>query len=408
MLLFKPYTYNYKALNIMLVLVLIFLLRDATPFPFVQTVANYASVFILLIGLSVLFSWWKSGQQKTLNRDINSIFRFWLLMLVWFFSVPIIFFNLNFGTEFFYEGMYHDYRYLLFATLPFVFISDYAKKYYDKIFKNVGYVAVIAGLLAILIADKSFTSISNRNETFSLPYYLWWIVLMAYPYLFLNYYFTRKSKIGLYLIIIHFILSFIFLKRAGLVNGILVILFAFIFSENNNKRIISTLALLLVVIFSSFFFSEYIDLLMARFEADSQNLDEWDRKTEVDELFSSASELELFTGFGANNYLKMYYVGVYDKGLNSMHIGAYNILYKGGLLYVGFILFLVYQIISLYRYLNFNNEIKIAFILGLTFIISFTYEQGWSYVPIIFFTLLPIYRGIYLKDKIKSQIANKI
>jgi hypothetical protein len=229
---------------------------------------------------------------------------------------------------------------------------------------------------------------------------------MAYPYLFLNYYFNRKFKIGLYLIFVHFILSFIFLKRAGFVNGTLVVLFALLFSGNNNKRVISILALLLLVIFSSFFFSEYIDLLMVRFATDSQNIEEWDRKTEMDEFLNSASQLQLFTGFGANNYLKMYYVGIYDKGLNSMHIGAYNILYKGGFLYVGFVLYLVYKIISLYRYINFNNEIKIGFILGLIFIISLTYEQGWSYVPIIFFTLLPIYRGIYLKDKIKSQRAH--
>ena len=209
---------------------------------------------------------------------------------------------------------------------------------------------------------------------------------------------------GLYLIILHFLFSLIFLKRAGFLNGILLILLAFIFSNRRSNTSLYAITLLFLSFVSFFFFEDYFNLIFGRFSDTYSNFESWDRNTEFQVFLEKITLIQLFSGFGANNYINMYYIGEYDKALNALHIGAYNLLYKGGVLYVFFMLYLSQKIFSLYKYIQYDIEIKIGFIIGLIYLFSHTYEQSWNYLPTIFFTLLPIYRAIYLKDKLKKNI----
>lgn len=378
-----------------LVLVFIFLLRNELPF--LETISNYASLFILIIGFVVIFLWWSNSLFNSLNKEIKQLYRFWIIMIFWFAFVPVFFHQVNFNIGLFYEGMYHDYRYMLFSILPFMFITNTSQKYFQSIFNNTAKLGVLCGFVAILLVDKSFSSISERTDGFSLPYYLWWIVLLVYPYMFLRSTFITKDRIGIILLILHLILSIFFLKRSGFVNAGIIIILSIYFSGNKSKG--------LKVLFVTFFlfvalvlgFGSYMDLLFDRFGKDSSNLEEWDRSLEIVTFFETISNFHLFTGYGMNNYLKMTYIGELDKGVNSLHIGFFNLLYKGGFLYVLFVTFLAYNIFKLYRYISVNPEIKIGFILGLVYIIGHFYENGWSYVPIHFFSLLPIFRAIYLR-----------
>lgn len=364
-----------------------------------DTFSNYATPIIFLIGVYVLIT----GKKRNIGKEMNKIYKFWILLLVWFIILPIVDGRIDFNLLLFFQGMFHDYRYLIFATLPFLFISDYSKFYYDKFFQNVGYVALLAGCFGILIADKSLLSVSLRGDVFSLPYYMWWVVLMVFPYLFLVFFHNKKQKIGLYLIVLHFLFSLLFLKRAGFLNGILVILLALIFSNNRSNRTVYTIIFLLFSFLSFFFFEDYFNLIFGRFSDTYSDFSSWDRNTEFQEFLENITISKLLTGFGANNYITMYYIGVEDNSVNALHIGAYNLLYKGGALYVFFMLYLSKKIFSLYKYIKYNVEIKIGFILGLIYILSHAYEQSWTYLPTIFFTLLPIYRAIYLKDKLRQN-----
>jgi hypothetical protein len=179
-----------------------------------------------------------------------------------------------------------------------------------------------------------------------------------------------------------------------------------IFSDGGNS-LIKSIAIYIFVFFLAFvFLGDYLNLLIIRFDADASNFGQFDRNLEIQEFFSSVSDIHLFTGFGANNYLKMRYIGVLDNGVNSLHIGFYNLIYKGGLLYLLFFLYLSYHILSLKKFIRFDPEIKIGYIIGILYLISFSYESGWSYVPIHFFYLLPIYRAIFLKDEIENSFKN--
>lgn len=384
----------------MLFFIFIFLFRNETPF--LGTLGNYFSLIILILGFIVSFYWFSKGLSQFLNPSIKSIYNFWILMIIWFFLVPIVFFGVGINSELFYQGIYHDYRYLLFSFLPFMLVGNYESKYFQKIFNKVGSVAVFSGIIGLILVDKSFSSVSERKGVWSLSYYLWWVVICAYPYLYLKNIYLKKDYKGWLLIILHLLFSIFFLKRSGFVGALIIISLTFIFSEKSSKFLKSILIVGVIFAISFVFLGDYLNLLVLRFEGD--DLQQFDRNLELKEFFRVASSNELLTGFGANNYIKMEYIGIQDNAVNSLHIGFYNLIYKGGLLYVLFITYLAVQIISLKKYINYNPEIKIGFIMGIFFLLTLFYENSWSYMPTHFFSLLAIYRGIYLKDDIKRLI----
>lgn len=392
----------YRTILMMLFCVFIFLFRNESPV--LVSLGNYLSLVILILGTITIFFWFANGLSKFLNPSIKSIYNFWLLMIIWFFLVPIIFFGVGINSELFYQGMYHDYSYLLFSFLPFMLVGNYESKFFQKIFDKVGFIAVLSGFIALIMVDKSFAAVSNREGGWTLSFYLWWVVLCAYPYLFLKNIYLKKDYKGWLLITLHLLLSLFFLKRSGFVGALIIIALTFVFSERSSKLLKSISIFGLFFITGFVLLGDYLNLLVLRFDSDASNLQQFDRNLEVEEFFTFVSSSQVLTGFGANNYVKMNYIGIQDNAVNSLHVGLYNIIYKGGLLYVLFILYLSAQIISLKKYINYNQEIKIGFIMGVFFLITFFYENGWSYVPSHFFSLLAIYRGIYLKDDIKRAI----
>lgn len=383
-----------------LYLVILFLFRNEAGI--LETMGNYASLLILIILLFLLAL--GRDDYKSFSGGIKTLFVFWQILFILLLLVPFIF---SYGSNVsfvIYEGLFHDYRYLGFFSLSFLFISDKSVFYKDQLFRQIGGIALVAGIIAILIMDKSFSAISNRSSGFTLPYYLWWIVMWVYPYLFLKYLMKDFSSLGLWLFVLHVLLSLLFLKRAGLVDAGMLVCFYFIFSGSSSKRIKSIFIGVVAIFIGISFFSNVLNLVSDRFYNDADNLEQWDRNIEVLEFFTVTSKRERLTGFGANNYLKMTYIGEENKPVNALHIGAYNLIYKGGYLYVSFFILMIIQILGLRKYFRYNHEIRIGFIMGLVFIIGHAYQFSWSYNPVHFFWLVPILRAIYLKGKLRIAL----
>ena len=383
-----------------LYLVILFLFRNEADI--LETMGNYASLLILIILVFLLVL--GRGVHKSFPTGIKTLFVFWQILFIWLLLIPFVF---SYGSNVsfvIYEGLYHDYRYLGFFSLSFLFISDKSVFYKDQLFQKIGGIAFVAGIIAILIMDKSLSAISNRSSGFTLPYYLWWIVMWAYPYLFLKYLMKDFSRLGLWLFVLHVLLSLLFLKRAGLVDAGMLVCFHFIFSSSSSIRIKSIFIGVVAIFIGISFFSNVLDLVADRFYNDSENLEQWDRNIEVLEFFTVTSEKDRLIGFGANNYVKMTYIGEENKPVNALHIGAYNLIYKGGYLYVAYLVLILIQILSLRKYLSYSNEIRIGFIMGLVFLIGHSYQFSWSYNPVHFFWLVPILRAIYLKGKLRNAL----
>jgi hypothetical protein len=385
-------------MKITLILVFLFLLRNEN-FIF-EMISNYVSLFILIFGITILLVSARISVFRDLKGGIRVLFNFWKVAVLWMFITPF-YDGFEFNFNIFSEGLYHDYRYVLFATLPFAFVSDSMKPAYDKLWDILTRFGILVGIVALVVVDKSFSGIGLREGTFSLPYYLWWVVIAVYPYSFLRSIYLNEGNKGKYLIILHLLLSFVFLKRAGIVGAILYLILGYLFSGKVSKLIMILLIFLISIMLSAVIFQDYLDLLLNRFIETGEDLESWDRNLEVDEYFSQVSTERIFLGYGINNYIKMFYVGVHDRGVNALHIGFYNIIYKGGVVLLAYYTVLFYNIIRLFKYIDKNSEIKIGFIIGIVYFISLAYEGSWSYVPTHFFLLLAIYRGIYVKNKVK-------
>jgi hypothetical protein len=389
----------YKSTLLLLALAYFFLFRFESPI--LDTLANYASALIFVIGIFIIGFWMEKIGPKSLGNSLKLIYQFWITLVGWFLLVPILFFRNN--SSVFVEGMYSDYRFLIFSIIPFFFVTNEANGYYKKIFHVVGVVAIASGIFSFITVDKTVADATDR-QTVGLPYFMWWVVVCAYPYLFLRSFINRKEFLGILLFAIHIILSLLFLKRAGITSAFVYFFLIFIFSKIgsvNKIKIFSFIVSIFLII--SILFGKYLDPLYERFEKDANDIENFDRLTELDEFIDGVTTFQVITGFGANNYFKMYYIGEFDNDVRALHIGIYNVIYKGGILYLLFTIFLMYHIFKLKPFIYEDPEILIGFIMGIYFVISYTFENSWSYVPYHFFKLLPIYRAIYLKDMLSKR-----
>ena len=365
---------------------------------FLGRLSNYFNVLIFLIGIAVILYWRFNNGVNQLSSSLKFIHIFWFSLVLWFLIVPFVFFDSVENT--FVEGIYSDYKYIIYSFLPFIFVTNAANKYYQKVFYYVSIVAIISGFFAFLFLDYSTIDISDRISV-PISYYLYWVVVCIYPYIFLQDFFIKKGKIGYILLIFNLVLSLYFLKRSGIDSTVYYPLTALLFSLEFKTRFLKYVFVFFFFLLSIFIiFPQRIDLVLNRFAESAKDLDSYDRKSEIDEFLSVVSDLHFFTGYGANNYLEMYYIGLDDNDVRSLHIGFYNLFYKGGIPYFLFTLFLLFKIIQLKKYINKDYEILIGFIIGVYFIISYSFENSWSYMPYHFFKLLPIYRAIYLRDLI--------
>ena len=135
-----------------LYLVIFFLFRNEAGI--LETMGNYASLLILIILVLLLVL--GRGAYKSFPGGINALFVFWQILFIWLLLVPFIFSYDSNVSFVLYEGLYHDYRYLGFFSLSFLFISDKSVFYKDQLFQKIGGIALVAGIIAILIMDKSF------------------------------------------------------------------------------------------------------------------------------------------------------------------------------------------------------------------------------------------------------------
>jgi hypothetical protein len=391
----------YNITIFILILVFFFLFRNESTI--IDKISNYTNLIIILIGFIYLLYRKLYNKTNYFSYDLKILNTFWIITSLWMFLVPFLFFNYNYSVSNLYDGMVQDYRYVLFYYFAFIFASSSMELYYAKLFKVIGYASLISGIFSLLLVDKSFTSISNREGAWSIPYYLWWVLYCGVGYWFLKSFFEGKTKIGYYLIILYLIISLFFLKRSGIVNILILVSLGFIFHNDKRRSLIFLSVLSLLIFIVIIYFSDLFNLIFARFDDTAGNLDEWDRNLEIDEFFDKTTRFQLTTGFGINNYLKMNYIGQSDIPLNSLHIGFYNIFYKGGVLYFLFTITLFVFIVKLWKYIHKDVEIKIGFVLGILFIMVHSYEGGWSYFPEHFFTLLPIFRAINLASIYKNK-----
>lgn len=385
----------YRNLNILgssaIYLGFLYLLRDT--FGFSKVFIFMLSALINILGYTAIITWFINGKQRELDRKSRILWNFWVFVATWMLIVPFLFYDYSFGLEKLNQGLTQDYRYVMFTSLAFVFVTPGMKKYYFKIMRNIGILAIITGVIGLILVNKSLSAIVTRNLEDSTSYVLWWFSGTIFAYWYFRAYLEKSSRWGYIVVFVYVLLGLFFLKRSPFVSLMVLFIITVLYDRNVKYflRIVTLLVLLMFI--GGNLIKSPINLLLERFNKTYTNIDEWDRLKEIDVYYSNITLKYVLIGHGLSNYFVMDHLNK-NFEINALHIGLRNYQYKGGVPYMLFLVVLVYYIWILYRNRYADKEAFIAACVGFIFVAILFYEGSWTYTPEPFFFLAPILSGL--------------
>jgi hypothetical protein len=363
----------------------------------------YIALGVVASGLLAIYLWFISKGPSRLDKRTKHLLKLWILCLFIMIFTPIIYYKaVHLTNAYIGQGLSQDYLYVVYLTLSFVFIDPVREKELDSLMLNVGKLAFITGILAIVLADKSTISIENRTNTWTIQYHLWWLSCCIFSYHYFNSLITKRNRfLGYGILLVYLIFGFLVLKRSVLIHLFVILIMTVWFNQKKPtliKRkgatylIVSILTISLLFLGFYFIFPHISIILSERFTYLFGDISTWDRSIEARKYFESANSINLALGQGLNNYYTIDLLGQ-EFIVNALHIGIYDFIYKGGFVFLIFMIIIVYNILKLLLIPDLPSEGLISLGVGITFITSLFYEMSFSYAPIIFFYMVPILRG---------------
>lgn len=362
-----------------------------------------SSIFVNLgiIGLGVL------GCFLFLSRHSLISYTRWFLYLIFYFIV--VGFLQGFGNLPIVLGQ--DLRYVLLFFIGGVFASNAdTMSYFHWLMKWLGVISIVFGILGLVYFDITEIAITERSGTWTISYFYWWASCACFSYWGYYALFTKKQKfLGLAVLLVYLILGALFVKRASLVNGLVIMIVYLIFDKGVKiGSYIKVLLLLASTVLLLYFiapgvFKTITDSYTTRIEQATEDIDELDRNREANAYFESASTSQLVFGNGIGHYTE--YSGAINKDsftMNSLHLGWANIIYKGGVFYVLFYVFILVAVLrKCFKAKKLNPYQLTCLGVSISSFISLLYEGSWTY------TLLPVCISapmFYLLSNNKNEI----
>ncbi len=317
-----------------------------------------SALFIILVPLSlaagyaglVLFC---IPRIRNLNR--NRLLFLWLGLAFYMLCNGILMSRGRWLTsEFGYWLILQDLRYIMYCAIGFALADKRFVHAYRRLMKQLGIIAIVFGIIALAVYPFDMGAIAYRIGGWDWPYFLWWVSASIFAYHFSYSRITGRDRlIGYGTFAAYVILGLLFLKRSVIINALFLIGITLFLKPNGNRPAIRRKVLIaggtsLILLFTVFLFwnslSDLIDNTYAgkvivetikRFSVDS--IFSYDRAVESGKFFATASAPNILFGMGIGNYQV-----IDGNPVNALHIGLYNILYKGGIFYAlfwGYILF---------------------------------------------------------------------
>lgn len=289
-------------------------------------------------------------------------------------------------------GIYlsQDLRYYMYILMGIVMSDENYRKDYITTMKLLGIVSIIAFFVALANYSFSYSLVVQqaRIGIWDIPYYCWWIAGACYTYLFSYSLITGKDKIiGYGSFAAYAILGLLFLKRSALVNTVLLLLISLIIKTRGNTRKIMKIlfvvfvgVIVIIIAYNYFipkesYFHAVIEGLLNRFSGTS--LADYDRSRESAYYLDHVPWWRVILGQGLGNYFP------YSNSsgvINALHIGLYDILYKGGIVYA--FLWIYAFVSSIKCIVNVRRlsemEIVCLIVMVATFV-ALVYEKSFTY-----------------------------
>lgn len=290
-----------------------------------------------------------------------------------------------------------DLRFIMYVIIGSILATDRYIGYYHQVMRFLAIWAVLLGVAGILSTDFNLRAVTERELAWDFGYYSWWLSASICHYWGFYSIVSKKEKLlGYSVLLVYLLLGILFLKRAAVVNVFAILIIANFISNKSKMLFIWRLAgvgmffiltIWLLNIIGAQVVTVAVNQLSQRFSA-LDDLEQFDRQIEGTAYFDNATNKQVLLGNGIGHYPPLYIYGWDRDRLSALHIGYYNIVFKGGLLLALFyFLALVGVLKRLFWFSRLTRYEKVCLGIALSLFISLLYEASWAY------TLTPF--GVY-------------
>lgn len=332
------------------------------------------------------------------NKNIKKYLRVWTLVIFYLLIVGAI------RSDFFANGfnvgtfLAQDLRFVMYVGIGILLADSPRILYFQKIIHTIAYISIIFGIIALanFNFDYAMASEGARLGIWSLPYYLWWASGSVYAYMYPYYRLSGKNKVaGIGSLFVYLLLGLMFIKRSVAVNAIITIVLTEIFvgyekKQKHTGRLSATIKIILIIavllgIGMAIPYTRVLLISLAKRFFSQGNLFEYDRAQEATVYFRGASISELIFGQGIGHYVVTY------RELNGLHIGVYNLIYKGGVFLLFIYIYIFLRIISLFLHRKEMRKNQLIWLtVAVSYVICMLYEGTWSYTIYMIQYVTPI------------------
>ncbi len=382
---------------------------------FLGTLNGPFSVFTVLASILTGFY----GIFIYINKYTCNLYTRYLLFLLFYFVVVGISYgniNLSFRGGDFGWIFTQDIRYVMYFIIGSVFANKRYMPVFHEFMRYIGFSSIIATFFGLFFFNFDIQNINDRTGTWNFSYYCWWFSSACFSYWGYYAIIMKKEKIlGYSVLLSYFILGVLFLKRSVLINMIVLLLIAIFFSNKNSFKFLGRIIIIMaIILFITFIVNNILhlqtidaifNLLYDRFNT-IDDLSGIDRVEEWKEYFAEASFFQLIFGNGIGHYP---FVKVFEWHIiNALHIGIYNIIFKGGILYALFYIFLYKRIFhKLFKFHSLEKYELVCLGVALSALISLFFEGSWTYTIEPLCISAPIFY-VALNKKYENKTYRKI
>lgn len=331
------------------------------------------------------------------NISVNLILAIWLILIVY--MVFIGFFQSGFGHYDISEMGSQDLRYVMYIAIGLIMgYSEDAYSFYTDFMYKICFVIIILSIISICTYDYNMLYITGRGRGYlwSFHYYVYWCAETLVRFCFVRSVFTKEKRLeGIAIFSIFMIYSTLFVKRASLLNAVLLVFLCILGLKRENKlnkiRVFSFVLLLIfgsvLIMYALFsrvpYFHQLVLRMMERMSVSISSGGDG-RLEEVQYYIQNASITEMIFGQGIGRYIYKE-----PRTINAIHVGFYDLFYRGGIpLFLFWVLIGVQAIKKWLGKKEISTETTINLVIIISVILEMGYGMSWTYsaLPIGFAT----------------------
>ncbi len=362
------------------------------------------SVISGCIGLTIYFI--KNGKTPK-----STLLNLWLALMMYLFLIGFLYRFPSFPQDI-YTFLCMDLSYIVFMTIGIVLAEDIYLISINRLMKEIVFITIVFQLLAIvwfdntvLIEDRNVTITSNNYS------YTFWNISsnvaifcgISFFYNILNgVKYSFNSVITSVCFILYVVIGLSFQKRAPLINTLSLFVISYIIFVIQSRTKLPALffrivffilifGLILVYLYHNYDFAHtLVDQTRLRFTDEyGQNgsLTTYDRQREADEFIERTEAFQIITGYGVGNYVATSMLDLHGM----LHIGYYNMIYKGGIFYMLFLFYIFSKTLQAFLHSKtFNSYDRICLGITISIFVSMIYEFSWgeTIMPVCYFPFI--------------------